>query len=1278
MSALFLFIYDFFTKRKGIFYTLVILTTSAMVYFATKVNVQQNVMHMLPSDKNTEQFTKFFETSKFSDRIMICISLSDTNKTPEPDSLVAFADTFALKLKSDFSEYIANLDYVADDSSVASLLGVIDENLPLFLDSADYSSIDTIIQVQNIKTKIASNYRTLTGFAGIGLKQFIVNDPLGLNYIAYNKLKSFQGDGQVGLFSQHFVSKDQKYLFIFINPKYPSARTKENIVFFEKLDQAISNIKNSKYNVIYFGAPAVSAGNAKQINNDTILTVSLTVLLLIVIVSVFFKKITAPVLVLIPVLFGALFSLTMIYFLKGSISIIAIAAGSLILGIAINYSLHFLTHLKYHFDAREVIKDLAFPMTIGSATTVGGFLCLQFVKAPVLRDLGVFAAFSLIGAAIATLIIMPHLVSSKPIVSNENEVNAWYQNLIEKLQKSKYFLRAFLIATPILLYFAADVEFEKDMNKINFMSDKLKHSEQVLQKISSFYSKSVFVLSKGKTLDEALSKNEKLLPELEKMKANGHINSFTGVSTLLLSKQEQTKRINRWNNYWTTEKKQKVLQLLQAEGAVWGFKSNAFIPFENVTSKQYSLLDNENIHKLRNSLLKNFIEENNGEFTIIGLVKTTPYYVSEIYSTLSKYPDAIIFDRQYVTNSLVKIVSDDFNFITIVSSLLVFAALLLSYGRIELALITFIPMAISWIWILGLMALLGIKFNIVNIILSTLVFALGDDYSIFTMDSLQQNYTSGTKSQKSVTTSIILSVITTIVGLGILIFAKHPALQSIGLVSVIGILSVWLVSQTLQPLLFKWFILNPTSKKTSPYTFRNIFISIFAFSYFFLGLVLLTILGFILTKINPYKTKHTRYIYHWVLSKFTLSLVYIMSNFVKVIINKLDENFDKPAILIANHESFLDILVLIMQHPKLILFTNHWVWNSPFMGMVVRMADYSMAEHAANNMDKITSLVNEGYSIVIFPEGTRSTDGIKRFHKGAFLLAEQLQLDILPVVLHGTGYSMSKGDYLLKDGQVTLEYLPRISIDNNEFGNGYAERAKLIGRYFRQEHEKLSLQIEKPAYFKKKLFSNFILKGPVLEWYMKVKVGLEKNYVEFDNLLPKEGKILDIGCGYGFMAYMLGYTSKKRLIKGIDFDGDKTEVAQLGYLKPQNVSFEQANALEFNFDTYDAVVMLDMLHYLPDSQQIELLEKAVNSLSENGMLVVRDGIKELENRHKGTKLTEVFSTKIFKFNKTATTGLSFLSSKTIYDLAEKFNLNVTVIDNSKFTSNLIFVLKKQL
>ena len=85
------------------------------------------------------------------------------------------------------------------------------------------------------------------------------------------------------------------------------------------------------------------------------------------------------------------------------------------------------------------------------------------------------------------------------------------------------------------------------------------------------------------------------------------------------------------------------------------------------------------------------------------------------------------------------------------------------------------------------MAIAGIKFNIVNIIISALIFGLGDDYSLFVMDGLLSEYKTGKKNLASYKSSILLSAITTIAGLGVLIFAKHHALRSIAFISVTGI-----------------------------------------------------------------------------------------------------------------------------------------------------------------------------------------------------------------------------------------------------------------------------------------------------------------------------------------------------------------------------------------------------------------------------------------------------------------------------------------------------------
>ncbi|WP_298711372.1 trifunctional MMPL family transporter/lysophospholipid acyltransferase/class I SAM-dependent methyltransferase [Chitinophaga sp.] len=635
-------------------------------------------------------------------------------------------------------------------------------------------------------------------------------------------------------------------------------------------------------------------------------------------------------------------------------------------------------------------------------------------------------------------------------------------------------------------------------------------------------------------------------------------------------------------------------------------------------------------------------------------------------------------DKQYTANRLAVVIRDEFNTIAWMTSALVFFALLLSYGRIELALITFIPMAISWVWILGIMGLFGIPFNIVNIILSTFIFGLGDDYSIFTMDGLLQEYKTGSQHLPSFKSSIFFSAITTILGLGVLIFAEHPSLKSIALIAVIGILCVVITSQVLIPFLFNFLITNRVNKnKRPPWTLWSWSKSMFSFVYFAFGALVLTVIGTILIRLNPFNKEKGKKIYHWLLSKCTWSVLHVMGNTKKVTINEHKEDFKKPAVIISNHQSFLDILMSTSMHPNVVLLTNQWVYNSPVFGQVVKMADYyPVAEGAEEGIDHLRDRAAHGYSIVVYPEGTRSQDNhIKRFHKGAFYLAQELNLDIIPAIIHGTAYCMSKGDFLLKDGSMTMKILPRIKAGDTSWGEGYAARTKSISKYFKAEYGKLAAAIETPAYYREQLIYQYIYKGPVLEWYMRIKTRMERNYEDFHRMLPERGDIMDIGCGYGFMSYMLHFLAPERNILGVDYDEEKIAVAQHCYIRNGQVQFRAADITQSDLPEKDAFVLLDVLHYLQPEQQASLVRRCMDKLRPGGVIIIRDGDADLKQKHRGTKLTELFSTKLLGFNKTAAHPLSFFSSATLRQTVESHGGTVERIDQTKFTSNVVFIIR---
>ncbi|WP_225859811.1 MULTISPECIES: trifunctional MMPL family transporter/lysophospholipid acyltransferase/class I SAM-dependent methyltransferase [Chitinophaga] len=1250
-------------------------------YFASRIRLEEDITRILPRDEKLNKLQQVFQDSKFADKLVLTLSLKDTTGIPQPDSLTTFAAGFSSIAATQLSPYIKQLQGQTEDASVMDLMTVIRTHLPVFLEEKDYDSIDALITTNRLQQTLQQDYQTLISPAGLVMKQMIQADPVGISWLGIRKLQRLQYDEQFELYDGYVMTKDQRHLLLFITPVYPPGATGKNAPFLRLLDTTLDSLQQQHplLKASYFGATAVSVGNAAQLRRDTLFTQGITVVLLVVLIAFFFRKKRAPLLVMIPVAFGGLFSLGGVALLKGSISVIALGGGSVVLGIAVNYSLHVFNHYRHLPDIREVIKDLATPMTVGSFTTVGGFLCLQLVKSPILQDVGLFAALSLVGAALYSLIFLPHwIVMGKQPAKDSIPRHTWLDKIAEyRPERSKLLIAGILLLTVVFFFTARYVSFESDMMRMNFMSPALQDAEARLNHINAYAAQSIYVVTEGKDLEEALRHQEQMMPLIQQLKQQGLVRKAVSVDGLLPSLQQQQQRIQRWNRFWTPEKKQRLLAYLQQQGPAVGFRPAAFTPFAEWLHNDFITLSAEDLALLKKGPLSDFITEKTDRTSLVTLLKVETANKPSVYKALEGLENTTALDKQYTANRLAQIIRDEFNSIAWMTSVLVFLALLLSYGRIELALITFIPMLVSWVWILGIMGLFGIRFNIVNIILSTFIFGLGDDYSIFTMDGLIQQYKSGKQYLSSFRSSIFFSAITTILGLGVLIFAQHPSLRSIALISIIGIGCVVLISQVLIPFLFNWLITDRVTKGLAPWTLTGWGKSVFAFFYFTIGSLLLTVVGFVLIRLNPFNKQKGKYLYHVALSAYTHSLLYIMANVKKRIVNPLNEQLETPAVIISNHQSFLDILVSTMLHPKVILLTNDWVWRSPVFGAVVRMAEYyPVADGAESSIDKLREKVEQGYSIVVYPEGTRSPDPvIKRFHKGAFFIAEQLNLDVLPMVIHGTAYTMSKGDFLLKDGLITVKYLPRIKQDDLQWGVGYAARTKQISRYFKKEYEQLRQATEIPAYYREQLLYNYLYKGPVLEWYMRIKTSMEKNYALFHELLPQEGRIVDVGCGYGFLPYMLHFLSPARRITGVDYDEDKIATATHAYLRKAQLDFVCADITAYDLPPADAFVISDVLHYLQPEQQEHLLLRCISRLNDGGMILLRDGDADMKQRHKRTRLTELFSTRLLGFNKTSQ-PLAFFSAAHIEQLMVNAGAICERIDNTRFTSNIIFVIRK--
>ena len=1283
MTQFFIGLYDYFERHKILFYLSLISCVLLMGFFALQVRFEENITQFFPDTKDSQNTIKVFDNLKIKDKIIIMLSSADTCHRVEPDSLIEAAGQLQQTLTEKAGgTLIKGIFAQVDQSLIGGATDFVYEHLPLFLTDTDYQRFDSLLTEKGIQAIMQKNYTNLLSPAGIALRSYILRDPLGLGSEALKHLQDFQLEANYEIYDEHIFSKDGSTLLMFITPVFSTGSTGKNDELIKILEEELQHIQRESPTIRaeYFGGPSVGVYNARQIKKDTILTSSLALLIIIVFISLVFKRKRSIPLIITPVLFGGLFALFLIFFIKGSISAIAVGAGSAVMGIALSYSIHMLAHQNHVSTVQQLIKEIAYPLTVGSFTTIGAFMGLIFTSSDLLRDFGLFASLALVGTTLFCLIYLPHFLKGQADVKQ-----GCILRIIEKInaysyEKNKWLVGGILLITVICLFTSQKVGFNNDMMSLNYEPQHLKQSEEKLMQLFDSDEKTVLFVSVGKDMNQATETYAVTNQKLSTLKDQGLIKDYASASQFLISPQEQQLRLKRWKDYWTDEKQQQIREQLETAAAEYRFRPGSFEPFYqwlNQPFGEYHYTAQED--DLSGKLLNEWQTSADSITMLISQIRISDQNKETVYQHFSKDQDVVIFDRSYFANKWVSAINDDFYLILYISSFLIFFALWFSYGRIELTLMSFLPMLVSWVIILGLMGILGIEFNIINIILSTFIFGIGDDFSIFIMDGLQNKYRTGQKVLNSHKTAIFFSAFTTVVGMGALVFAKHPALQSISLISILGMIAVVLVAYTIQPLIFRFFIAGPASKGLPPYTLIGLIRTVLLFLLFFIGCIFLRVLIAVLYLVPVRKSSKQRLVCR--LIQITCKGILLLATAVKKEhINKANERFQHPAIIIANHQSFIDILVLLSLSSKILMVTNHWVWHSPFFGAIIRYVDfYYIGEGYEQYMERMRKKVKEGYSIAIFPEGTRTYNGkMKRFHKGAFYLAETLQLDILPILLYGNNKIIAKAQpFNIRKGIIYTEILPRIPADDLSFGTTYQERTKRISAYMKEGYARICREkntTDNPAFYEA-LIQNYIYKGPVVEWYIRIKVKMERNYRLFNRLIPAQGQITDIGCGFGPLCYMLSMLSEDRDILGIDYDEDKIALAQHGWLRNEHLQFRHGNALEYPLPESDVFILNDMLHYMSYEHQRTLLLKCADRLRSQGMIIIRDGNSANTSKHRLTRFTELLSTRIFNFNRTAG-ELYFTTETQLREIAVTCGMNVEIIPNDKYTSNTIYIFRK--
>ncbi len=1023
MKGLFLRLYDFLSTRKVAAALLLAAVLGACLFNALRMQYDEDISSFLPKEeleqirqtRGQDRMAVFFQGGTLSERL---------------DAMVAF--------EAYWNEACPEIPVSAraDDGEVLETFRFVSDNWPYFLEETDYVRMDSLLAQPDFYRQRLSGMKAAMVVLNPLQERYFRTDPLGLCTPVLQRLARLRPESR--LEEGCLFTPDGRTGIVFFASPYGGSESGKNAGLVDVLHQVKARTAQDfpQLRIFSTGAPEVSAENAGRIKKDSFLALALATLLIFIVLWFSYKRWADVLWILISIATGALLALGIIACFKSSVSVIVLGIGCTIIGLAVNYPLHYVDHLKYQPDKRKALAEQINPLLVGNITTVAAFLSLLLLKADALHDFGFIGAMMLVGTILFVLVFLPLFLPA-----------AQAPRKALKLDVDRYFTRHTQSHRPLLLllfagltvFFAitgSRVGFDTDLHHINYMTDEQAEGFAVLESLRP------------------------TLPENDEWPV---MNGF--------EHSAQERALGLWKAFRTAHPE--IPDRLAAAARQEGFSDRAFQPFLDALARDW---------------------EPQGR---------------TYFQPVDFAPD------QGVAHLLVRNLAEDFNTLGLLCSLIVFFFLWISLGSLELSLMSFLPLAVGWIWILGMMGLTGLQFNIVNIILATFIFGQGDDYTIFMTEGLMYEYATGKKILHSYKNSVMLSGLIMFIGIGVLVVARHPAMRSLGLVTIIGMMTVVAMAYILPPLVFRFLTRRHGALRTVPLTLWGILSTLYLIIQMVFWMTLLSVLTVFIPK---------GAFFHRIIRRVAQAAIHLIPGCRYTCHNPHGEDFSKPAVYICNHQSHLDVLALIALHPKLIFMTNDWVWKFPFYGAVIRKAGYFPVSWGLSKNSRHTrELVKQGYSVVFFPEGTRSIDGsIQRFHRGAFLTAQELGLEVVPLCIHGFSHALPKRDFFLRRAPLYLEIGQRAAVPKEA---DIVRMTREMMHFYVDWYARIRRERETAAFFAPFVRLEYLYKGHDTQLECR-RVFRPEVYRQIDALTGPEIVLENAGCGVRALLTALTHPDK--------------------------------------------------------------------------------------------------------------------------------------------------------
>ena len=1205
-----------------------IIVSIICVLISSRLDLEEDILGLLPqNDQIVDDYKYTLRKFKQIDRAYFDVGINSS----DTDELGLAADEFYGRLATNST--FVRVMYRIDMSGQRKVLDFLTGALPNLFTDSDAQALTSKLDPAEIREYLTTMRRKLAGPEGMVLKEVVAADPIGMIALVGQKVLPLQtGFGDAKIEDGRITSSDGRHVLLMAEPKFPSSNSKDSAMLVSQMLGAARDVESHfpGVHIAITGGHRMSVDNATLIKQDARRCILLGMGAMLVLCLTAYRRRWLSGVTFLPSLFGTLIAGVVLAVWQHHLSAIATGFATIAIGITVDYAIYVIYHLD---DAAGLDREavgrhvgrLVLPITVGALTTMAAFIVMASSPMHGYQQLGIFGAAGVLFSAAFALVILPLLV---PIPKRSGQPPLWLTRWMDhfskwRAKKHSWLLLLVLALTIFTAFGIRRLRFEGDVSKFNGITQPTRADDETIRKTWGDALEMTLVVARGATEEEALQKNDRAA---EVLAHDPDVKATYSLASVCPSVATQETNIARWTAFWTPERRQSLRQTLAQIGAELGFRTNAFETFWQRVESEPKLLT---LEMFRGTPLDQVLNERvalaPGDDAVTTLLKLDNR-VQATTRLRKAMPDMIVLDQRAFTQHIADLAKSGLTKSAFWIGLLVIVIVYFSLGAIELTLATLLPLVFGLIWTFGAMGWLGLPIDMMNSMFAIFIIGIGEDYSIFFATSKLDEWRGRPQRIAATSASVLISALTTIFGFAVLVFAKHPVLFSMGTTVLLGMVCAFTATLIITPACMDLLLFRPQPRGAPRWwhPLGSIWVLVhLGGSQIFLYYILRPILKLLR---RPHADDEVRSA-----TRLLARGVVKWMPFGKLEFQNISrETFAKPAIVISNHQSSVDVMLIVSLPGDVRQTAKKRVFDNPMLGIGCKVLGHVLVEpdKPEITLQRCRERFSQGALVHFFPEGTRSRDGfLERFHRGAFELAVELRQDILPVVICDSWTAVPRDAYWFERFHTTVRAWPRITPQNFDYSKGSLAVMRHCESVVRDALQKQLDEINTPRALRRKVERLYRYQGKFVEQFVYWKMKLDPMFQTLDSIVPK-GLILDLGCGYGVASHWLNYCRDTRIFVGVDYDEDKIRIAKQSAIEMPRVRFELQNVLEWDYPQCDAILLLDVLHYwLPEKQQL-ILNKARKALRPGGRLILRDAARADSLAHQHVALWERIATRI--------------------------------------------------